>query len=159
MKTRLFISALVSATALVLLAACSAFDTSSKPYDNAPNDYIYMPGTGGQFAGKYVGETTLTENSCENLAEEIDAKAPITLDIIQSSQLVSVGFEDETQVTGNLDGSKVTVVKKEASSSRVFYLEFTDKGISGICEYIDTVPVGDQLGDYCAKYSLELTKQ
>lgn len=155
MKIRIF----VTVVAMVLVAACAAFDNDSKPYDGFSPDVVAPVGGGGQFQGNYKGEITLTKNGCENLAEEVDSKTPLTLNVIQNGELVSVAFEDESEASGDLEGSKTTIVKRDVSNTKIFDLEFTDSGITGVCEYIDGAPTAGQLGEPCAQYSVSLTKE
>jgi len=157
MKTRVFITIV----AAMMVAACSAFDTNNTPYEGFGPDIVPPPlaGGGGQFQGSYKGEITLQENDCEFLADEVGVASPVVFDVLQSGNLVSVGFEDESEASGDLDGSKVTIVKRDVSNTRIYHIEFTDTGITGDCEYIDSAAVANQIGDSCAKYGLSLTKE
>lgn len=156
MKTRLFI---IFAAALTL-AACSAFDNSNKPYDGFGPDIVPPPGIGGgAYEGKYVGELTLTENTCENLAEEVDSAKALEVNVLQSGDLVSLGFDDESEASGTLDGANAIVIKRDVSDTMIFHIEFSETGMTGDVSYIDGAPIGDQLGEPCAKYSVSLTKE
>lgn len=155
MKTRLIISAVV----LVLLSGCSAFDKNASSLSGFSPSVAATQGGKGQFEGTYKGITSLTENNCEELTGEAGEEAPLSLNIIQTSDLVSVGFEDDSEASGSLEGNKTTVVKRDVSSSGIYHLEFTDTGISGDYEYIEGAPAGGQLGEPCATYSVSLTKE
>jgi len=157
MKTRLIISAI----ALTFIASCAAFDKDGKPYDGFGPD-VSPPSIvagGGQFEGNYKGDITLTENSCEGLKEEVSSKTPLKFNILQNGDLVSIAFEDSSEASGSMKDGTATVIKRDTSSTKIYHLEFSDKGISGDCEYIDKAPVDGQLGEPCAKYSLSLTKE
>ena len=156
MKTRI----LVVIVAAMMVAACSAFDNSNKPYDGFGPDIVPPPGIGGgAYEGTYIGELKLTENSCEGLIEELDSTKALEVNVLQSGDLVSLGFEDESEASGTLDGAKAIIVKKDVSDTMIFHIEFTETGITGDCAYIDGAPIGDQLGEPCAKYSVSLTKE
>ena len=155
MKKRLFICVV----SLIFMSACNAFDKNGQPYDGFGPDITPPFVAGGQFDGDYAGDMTLTENNCANLTESLDSKTPLKLNIIQSGDVVSVGFEDGAETSGSFDKNNIlTVVKHDTSNSRLFHIEFSDKNISGDCEYIEGAAVGQQLGEPCAKYSLSLTK-
>ena len=156
MKNRIIVLGL----ALTLLAACNAFDNSSKPYDGFGPNIVPPPGVGGgPFEGNYKGEMTLTENNCSELADEVDAKTALAFNVVQNADLVSLQFEDEREASGSMKDGKTTIVMKDTSNTKIYHLEFTDKGITGTCEYIEGAPIGDQLGDPCAKYSVALSKE
>jgi hypothetical protein len=156
MKTRLIISTI----ALMLIAACAAFDKDGTPYDGFGPDVVPPPiVAGGQFEGNYKGDMTLTENTCEGLKDEVNAITPLKVNVLQNGDLVSLSFEDNSEASGSMKDGKATVIKRDASSTHIYHLEFSDKGISGDCEYIDKAPVGDQIGEPCAKYTLSLTRE
>jgi len=156
MKTRIFVTVI----AAMLVAGCSAFDNSNKPYDGFGPD-ISPPAFvgGGAYEGDYKGEMALTENNCEFLEESVGASTPLAVNVIQSGELVSFGFEDESEASGSLDGSKTTIIQRNVSNTLIFHVEFTETGITGDCKYIDRAPVLDQLGEPCATYSVSLTKE
>ncbi len=155
MKIRIFVTVI----ALALVSACAAFDDNGTPYEGFGPDVVAPYSNGGEFQGTYKGQITLTENSCANLAEEVGAKEDLTLDVIQSGELVSIAFEDSSESSGNIKDGKTVIVKREVSSTKIFDIEFTDTGMAGVCEYIDGAPVAGQLGATCAKYSIEMTKE
>lgn len=154
-------SILVSIISVFLITACSAFTSDSSPFGgDFPNVTPPFGGGGGQYEGNYVGEMTLEENTCADLVEAVGAVSELKINVIQSGDLVSVGFEDESEASGSLKDNKTTVIKKETSSTKIYHLEFSEEGVvSGDCEYIEGAPLGDQLGSHCAKYSVELSKE
>jgi len=156
MKIRL----LVCVISLAFMAACSAFDKDPKLYDGFDPSIQppFMTAGSGQYDGTYKGEMKLAENNCENLADAIDSTTPLKVNVIQSGDVMSVQFDDDGEISGTVKDGKVTILKRDVSNSRIFHLEFTENGVTGECEYIDAAPVGDQLGEPCAKYSLSLSK-
>ena len=151
---------LVSILALFLITACSALDSDSTPYEGFSPD-VTPPIMGhGRFEGNYVGEMKLVTNECSFLAEELNAATELKLNVLQSSDMVSVAFEDASEVSGSLDENDSTIiVKRDISESRIYYLTFSDEGITGECEYIEGAPVDGQLGEPCATYTVELAKE
>lgn len=156
MKTRIF----VVVVAAMMVAACSAFDNNNKPYDGFGPDIVPPPGVGGgAYEGVYKGELKLIENACVDLVAEIDSTEPLEVDIVQSGDLVSMGFEDDTEASGSVTEGKATIIKRDVSNVMIFHIEFVDGAISGECSYIEGAPLGDQLGEPCAKYSVSLTRE
>lgn len=145
--------------ALALIAGCSALDSSSTLDNDQLPTLVPLPDGQKLYEGNYKGEITLVENNCEFLAEEVDSKVPFAISVLQSGDVISVQFEDETEAAGTLKDNKASVVKKDVSESRIYHLEFGENDLTGDCEYIDSPPVAGQLGEYCAKYSLALTKE
>lgn len=152
---------LVAILSVFLISACSAFDSDSSPYGgDFPNLTPPFGFGGGQYEGNYVGEVTLEENNCADLTEAVGSVSELKINVIQSGDLVSVAFEDESEVSGSLKDSKTTIIKKDVSNTNIYHLEFSEDGtVTGNCEYIEGAPIGDQLGSHCAEYSVELAKE
>lgn len=134
--------------ALLCLTACDAFNSDAPPINIA-----------GEYEGTYVGKMTLSENNCEELMAAVGTESDITLDVLQSADLVSVQFGDGSEAAGSLKDNIATIVKRDVSDSEIFHLEFSDEGISGDVEYIDRAPFAGMLGDPCATYEVSLTRE
>jgi predicted small secreted protein len=156
MKSRI----LLVVVAAMMVAACNAFDDSNTPYEGFGPDIIPPIMGAGPFEGSYRGEMTLTENNCQDLIDAVDSTSEISFTVLQSSNLVSVGFDDETEASGSLDSdNKTAIVKHDASDTKIFHLQFSETGVNGECEYIEGAPIGDQLGEPCAVYSIDMSRQ
>lgn len=134
--------------ALLCLTACDAFNSDANPIN-----------VNGEYEGTYVGKMTLSENNCEELVAAIGEESDITLDVLQSADLVSVQFNDGSEASGSLKDNIATIVKRDISNSEIFHLEFSDEGIEGDVEYIDGTPVAGILGEPCATYEVSLTRE
>ncbi|MFH1873565.1 MAG: hypothetical protein ABH859_00045 [Pseudomonadota bacterium] len=158
MKIRLFALALT----LMMLAACSAFDSGEN--DLGDGSSVVMPsvvaGLDSQFAGDYIGAMILQENTCSNLAAEIGEKTPVKINVIQSGTLVSLGFADETEASGILnEANEATIVKRQFAKVDVYDVTFADDGnIKGTVEHMEH-GMGDSNMDPCAVYDLNLVKE
>lgn len=159
MKRRIVILTVV-AMALAVLAGCSAFDHDNTPYEGFdrslwPTNPSIMV---GPYEGNYEGTMKLDSKdaACASVAEEVGAEAPISFDVVQAGPLVSVGFEDGAEENGKLIETKVTIVQRGASDVRMFYIEFSDAGLSGTVEVMPAADSGSV--DACASYTLTMTR-
>jgi hypothetical protein len=145
--------------------ACSAFDHSSEPYEGFnPSEVPLNPFlSAGPYEGVYTGTMTLdgAEETCVGVEEAVGDAVEITLDVLQAGELVSVMFEDGVEENGKLVNEKVTVVKREASDTRMYHLQFGSTGLdeeaSGVSGTVE-VFVGDEIITPCATYSLSASR-
>jgi hypothetical protein len=155
------IAALLFASAF----ACSAFDHSSEPYEGFnPSEVPLNPFlAAGPYEGVYTGTMTLesVDETCVGVAEAVGDAVEITLDVLQAGELVSIMFKDGVEENGKLVNDKVTVVKREASDTRMYHLQFGSTGLdeeaSGVSGTVE-VFVGDEIITPCAKYSCNCHK-
>jgi hypothetical protein len=159
MKTRL----LVIALALTLVSACSAFDSGEGDLGNGQSFITpdMIAGFDNGLAGDYVGKMTLEENGCAELDVEVGEKVNFAVNVIQSGNLVSFGFVDESEASGILDeNNEAVIVKRGLASIEVFNVAFSDDGmIFGECEYMEHAIGEHKPKEACARYALELTKE
>ena len=158
MKIRILGLALI----LMMVAACSAMDSGEG--DLGDGNSVIMPsviaGLDAQFAGDYVGQMTLQENTCANLMAEVGEKVPVKINVIQSGTLVSLGFVDETEASGILnEANEATIVKRVFASVDIYSVTFTeDEMMIGEVEHMEHGMTGDA-SEACAKYDLNLVKE
>jgi hypothetical protein len=97
------------------------------------------------------------DEDCVGIVDEVGVEIPVTLDVIQAGEVISVQFEDDTEESGKLVDTKVTVVKREASDVRMYHLEFSDEGVSGQVEvFVDDG--ADGLIDPCGSYAISASR-
>lgn len=139
---------IIPVIALLCLTACDAFNSDANPVN-----------VNGEYEGTYVGKMTLSENNCEEFVVAVGTETDVKVDVLQSADLVSLGFDDGSEASGSLKDNTTVVVKRDISESEIFHLEFSDEGITGDVEYIDKAPVGGVLGEPCATYDVSLIRQ
>lgn len=134
--------------ALLCLLGCDAFNKDVSPIN-----------INGQYEGTYTGKMTLSKNDCEELNAVVGSEEYIKIDVLQSADVISVGFNDGSEASGTLKDNIAVIVKRDVSESEIFHLEFADDGVKGKVEYIDKAPLGNILGEPCAYYDISLTKE
>lgn len=148
--------------ACTMLTACSAFDDGG----NVVLDDVLPDGTpniaqGGEadtkFQGFYSGTRVLDSNSCTSVEEAAGAEDEFAVDVIHSGTVISFQLEDGSEFSGELTGTKAVLLYKELSRSWIYDVEFSEEGVKGKAELVESV-VDGQLGDPCAVYSLDLLK-
>lgn len=155
---------LVVAVALLVLpalSACSAFSHDNTPYEGFNESQIPVnPFLGtGPYEGVYTGTMTLdrADEDCVGIVDEVGVEIPVTLDVIQAGEIISIQFEDDTEESGKLVDTKVTIVKREASDVRMYHLDFADEAISGQVEvFIDDG--ADGMFDPCGSYTVSASR-
>ncbi|OGQ23682.1 MAG: hypothetical protein A3I05_06225 [Deltaproteobacteria bacterium RIFCSPLOWO2_02_FULL_44_10] len=149
MGSRIF----VVLASLLFIASCSAFDSKSKTV-SAPPPADPDVAAASAYQGFYSGEMTNETNTCQ---ADVVVEGPLSIDVIQAGDVVSIQFEDATEGRGTLAGNNATILMEEGEVSSVYNLSFNEEGAEGSLEIIET-KVDGQLGDPCAKSSLKLTK-
>jgi len=152
---------IVIAIALVAsMWGCEAFNSDNTPFKGFDEKDIPTPGlVAGAHEGIYHGTMTLAdaESACPSVTEVEGDAIDTIFDVIHSGDFISVKFEDESEEHGKLVDSKVSLVKRDSDSVRLYHLEFEEGGqMTGVCEVLPVVD-GDIDGEPCATYQIQCT--